>query len=30
VHDKLRALSTKHLDFLEYHRAEVFVRFAES
>lgn len=30
VKDKLRALSNQHLAFLEYHRAEVFVRFSET
>jgi putative restriction endonuclease len=30
VDDRLRALSNRHLGFLEYHRAEVFVRFSES
>jgi putative restriction endonuclease len=29
VRDRIRALSGKHLRFLEYHRAEVFVRFSE-
>ena len=29
VKDRLRALSKKHQSFLEYHRAEVFVRFSE-
>ena len=29
VKDKLRALSNQHIGFLEYHRAEVFVRFSE-
>lgn len=29
VNDKLRHLSKKHLEFLEYHRAEVFVRSSE-
>ena len=28
--DRLRALSRRHLSFLEYHRSEVFVRFSES
>lgn len=27
--DKLRSISVEHLPFLEYHRAEVFVRFSE-
>ena len=29
VKDRLRTLSKKHQGFLEYHRAEVFVRFSE-
>lgn len=29
LNDRLRALSRRHLGFLEYHRAEVFVRFSE-
>jgi len=28
VNDRLRALSDQHLDFLKYHRNEVFVRFS--
>jgi len=27
--DRLRSLSTQHKGFLEYHQAEVFVRFTE-
>jgi predicted restriction endonuclease len=29
VNDRLRSLSKRHLGFLDYHRAEVFVRFTE-
>jgi putative restriction endonuclease len=29
VNDRLRALSKRHLRFLDHHRAEVFVRFSE-
>jgi predicted restriction endonuclease len=29
VNDKLRSISKQHLGFLDYHRAEVFVRFTE-
>jgi putative restriction endonuclease len=29
VKDRLRSLSSQHLEFLEYHRTEVFVRFSE-
>jgi len=29
VNDRLRVLSKRHHDFLDYHRSEVFVRFSE-